>query len=312
MIRKIFLLALLIVIGAVFPAYAQLYFPNQRQYNQYNQYAPPANSQLDAQLNYQDQMMVQQMAYINPPDARYEQFLNMISSKFNQAGGRVFQNYNSKDVRYVVLTGVFGFNAMALHRSIIIDSLLMDVMKRLAMGMAYYGKFNSDYTKTLASATLMTTGALKNRTANINTSNPENPFNLPSPPPLSQAQQQLAYKYFEELIAAVLAHEGSHAFLEHTKEKMLAQQALWRQGRGNQTQIQQYINQDFTKEKELEADRYGAKLLKYSGYSINGMVAWFRFADLLELYSGTLNHPNRTHPTGEQRIRQIKAAWGNF
>lgn len=327
-------IAFLMALSLAIPASAQIYYPQggypqngypqrgypryptqgypQRGYPQrgYPQRGYPQQS-FDAQLNMQDDMMVRQMAQSAPPDGRYEQFLNTISSKFNRAGGRVFRNYDSKDVRYVVLTGAFGFNAMALHKSIMIDSLLMDVMKRLARGMAYYGKFNTEYTRTLAQMAVGISMQMQNKTARINYQNPDNPFNLPEPGTLTPQQEALAAMYFEELVAAVLAHEGSHAFLEHTKEKMLTQQSLWQQGRGTQQQIMQYMNSTYNKEKELDADSHGALLLKYAGYSKNGMITWFRFADLMEMITGTLYAPNRTHPTGEERIRNINAVWNN-
>ena len=146
------------------------------------------------------------------------------------------------------MPGVFGYNAVSFHKSIVIDSLLLEVDKRLAIGMAYYGKIDTPYTRQLAQATIRVWQQTNNGTLRLNQNNPYNPYNLPEiQGQLSPNQQKLAELYFEHLVAATLAHEGSHIFLEHTKQKMLTQQKLWQQGQGNMNQIQQYINVNFTK-----------------------------------------------------------------
>ena len=189
----------------------------------------------------------------------------------------------------------------------------MEVDKRLAMGMAYYGKIDTPYTRQLGQRTIQLWQQINSGTLRINTQNQYNIFDLPEiPGRLSPNQQKLAELYFEHIVAAVLAHEGSHIFLEHTKKKMLTQQKLWQQGQGNMNQIQQYMNVNFTKEKEYEADLYGLKLLKRAGYSREGMVAWFRFADILESISGTLYQANRDHPTGAERIEQVNRTWNSL
>ena len=328
MTKKVLLLVLLFLISSIIPSNAQIYYrrnqpQNRPQYNkqygsnqynnyQYNQFQPNGNN-IEMQMNYQDQMMINKMAATHPVDNRYDQFLNVISTKFNNVGRYVFPNYDSKDSKYVVMPGVFGYNAVSFHRSIVIDSLLLEVDKRLAMGMAYYGKIDTPYTRQLAMAAVRATQMTQNGTLRINTNNPYNPYNLPEiQGQLSPSQQKLAELYFEHLVAAILAHEGSHVFREHTKQKMLTQQKLWQQGQGNMNQIQQYINTNFTKEKEYEADLYGLKLLKRAGYSREGMVAWFRFADIFESITGTLNLPNRDHPTGAERINQVNRAWNSL
>lgn len=310
------LLAAIIAACLTIPASAQLYVPH-RSYRPGGQNSGYGNGysrqqQFDAQLNRQDAQMVMQMSQKYAPDHRYEQFLNRISSKFNYAGSKVFRNYDSKDVRYVVLCGALGFNALALHRSIILDSLLMDVMKFYAMGLAYYGKVDTGYTRALAQKTLFLQSCMQKGQVQPNFKDMDNPFGLPYPGKLDSRQAALAMEYYEEIIASVLAHEGSHAFLEHTKEKMLTQQKLWSEGRATQQQIMQYVNVDMTRAKEFEADKNGVAMLYYSGYSINGMKAWFRFADIMEYYANSLYSPNRTHPTGEERIEAINRTWDSL
>ena len=342
---KPFIIALLFIFTITFGASAQLYVPTQQQqqqqqynpyqqqqYNPYQQQYNPYQQQqqynpyqqqppmgADAQLVMQDQMMVQQMCSRYPADYRYNQLLNNISSRFNQAGPRVFSNWNTKDVQYIVLAGPLGFNAVAFHQSIVIDSLLMDSLRKLAEGIAFYGKFDTPYTHSLAKVTLQRMQEMQSGRTQMNFNNLENPFNLPSAGNLTPQQQQMAARMFEEMVAGFLSHEGSHGFLEHTKEKMMTQQALWIKNQGKvepqrlTQEITNYISKDFSKNKEFEADAYAARLLKASGYDKRGIIYWFQLGTLLEQYSGASQNPaERTHPTGKQRTDNVNKVWNTL
>lgn len=301
-----------------YPQYQYQQYPQQYQQFQYQQYQ---QMDQDAQLNMQDQMMLQQLSMKGTVDYRYGQFLTRISQRFNQAGPTIYPNYNSKNVQYVVIAGVFGFNAMTLSRTIIIDSIQMDGFRRVAEGMAYYGGLNNQYCYALIQK-LVQLSAIVNSGQRVpaNYNNLENPFALPVIGSLNGAQQQTANILWEELVAANLAHEGSHAFREHTKHKLLKQRELWMQYGGravNQqqlsAQIAQYMGSTYSKATEFEADSYGVMLLKASGYPLRGFINWMKIAEIFERIAGTPQDPSvRTHPTSAQRIQNAQNVWARY
>jgi len=322
-LKKILLLPLILLFTTLC-VNAQLYVPSQpQQQQQYNPYQQqqynPYQQQMSPEqmLVMQDQMMVQQFASRYPVDYRYTQLLDKVAANFNRGGNRVFRNYDTKNVQFVVLPGCFGYNAMALHQSIIVDSLLMDSLRKLAQGLVANGKFDTPYTHNLARSIVNQMQAIQSGRPNINFNNLENPFNLPESPRLNQQQQQKAAEYFEEMVAGVLSHEGSHAFLEHTKEKMLTQQQLWMQNQGKvnpqqlNNEINNYIAYSFTKNKEFEADSYAVRFLKACGYTPNGLGYWIMLGGLVEDYSGLSQTPDsqRTHPRSSERINNINKTW---
>ncbi|MGV8119417.1 MAG: M48 family metalloprotease [Candidatus Xenobiia bacterium LiM19] len=73
--------------------------------------------------------------------------------------------------------------------------------------------------------------------------------------------------------------------------------------------ITNYINYTISYQKELEADTYGARLLKASGYGKEGFIYWFQFSMLLEEMLGMQKNSTRTHPTAEVRIENINRVW---
>lgn len=313
-------------------ACAQLYVPSQtqQQYNPYQQQQYPPQQQYnnpyqqqqygpEAMLVMQDQMMVRQLCSRYPADYRYNELLNRISQRFNSAGPSVFPNWNSKDVQYVVLVGPLGFNAVAFHQSIVIDSLLMDSLRKLAEGIAFNGRIDTGYTNELARAVLAQMQGMQSGRTQVNFNNLENPFNLPSPGNLSPGQLQQSARLFEEMVAGFLAHEGSHAFREHTKEKMMVQQNLWLKNQGKSDpqrlnqEITNYMSKEYSKAKEFEADAYAARLLKASGYGKQGIIYWFQLGSAIELCAGASQNPaERTHPTGEQRTQNVNKVWSRI
>ena len=332
---KLLLSLLLLLLTCSGTVFAQLYIPTQpqqqqQQYNpyqqqQYNPYQQQQQQQQqqqygpDAMLVMQDQMMVRQLCSRFPPDYRYNDLLNRISQRFNSAGPSVFPNWNTKDVQYIVLVGPFGFNAVAFHQSIVIDSLLMDSMRKLAEGITFYGRIDTSYTNELARAVLIKMQEFQSGRHQVNFNNLENPFNLPSLGNLNPSQQQKSARLFEEMVAGFLSHEGSHAFREHTKEKMLVQQNLWVQNQGKSDpqrlnqEITNYMSKDFSKAKEFEADAYGARLLKAAGYGKQGIIYWFQLGTMIEQCAGASQNPaERTHPTGEQRIQNVNKVWSRI
>lgn len=314
-------LILLAVFLTVLPGYGQQYNPYQQQApyrQQAPQYNPYQNYTTDQLLTLQDQMMIQQMVMRYPMDYRYNNVLNAIMGRFNNAGRNVFRNFDAKDVNFIVLANPFGFNACAFHNSIVLDSLLMDTFKNLADGMAKYGTIDNDYVIGLAARSAqLHVAALQGRVI-YSPQNMANPYNLPSCGPLTPQQQQKSLRYFEEMTAAILAHEASHAFLEHTKEKMLTQQKLILENQDKnpqlvQMEVQKYMNQQFSHQKELEADAYGAKFVKASGYTKYGFLYWLKFAEIFEKTLGLpQSGPSRTHPTSQTRIDSINRMWDSL
>ncbi len=255
-------------------------------------------------------------------DYRYTAFLNGISNRFNRAGPLVFHNYNNKDVQYVVIPGAVGLNAVAFHRSIIIDSIQMDTFRKISEGIVYYGTIHNPYTDAVLKKAyelnqIVNTGSR----IPANYGNLENPFGFPTlSGNVNAATNPTAMKIFEEMVAANLAHEGAHAFREHNKNRLLMQQSLWMKYGGNSQnqqlladQIKNYINTTFSKEMEYEADSYGVRLLKASGYSLNGFINWMiigeKFENLMGVYG---DFPGRTHPTCPSRIQNAQKVWNRY
>jgi hypothetical protein len=278
----------------------------------------PAGAQnppdIDKLLEWQDRMVLAtyQQSYIR--DNRYDAVLSRISARLNPHLREVYPSY--RRVGYYVFVGRMGFNAQTWNNIIIFDSLLLDAMRNLANGIAVYGSTDCDYVHTLAQYVARADAACHSGRLMLDLSNANNPYHLPTIWGLTPAQRQQADALFEEMLAAWMAHEGSHAFLQHTRERVQAQAllSLYRQREVPQEEIRKYISDylsyDTTRQKEREADIYGVRLIIKSGYDITGLIDTFEFAQMIEDLTGRSGQPDRTHPSPAERIqlaRQIEA-----
>lgn len=265
-------------------------------------------------LDYQDRLVFSQFSYYYPRDFRFDNALEKISIVFNAHGEEVFSDYN-KEVYFVVFVSSLGFNAICFHKLVIFDSLLLDSLRFLAIGIAVYGDIDNDYCRALAFSVAKIGMAHQFGVLLGNYTDRQNPYQLPVFRTITVEQKERAERLFNDMLAAVMAHEASHAFLNHVKEKMETSRMIWQnnQGRIDPHELNQYItnyiNYTISYQKELEADTYGARLLKASGYGKEGFIYWFQFSMLLEEMLGMQKNSTRTHPTAEVRIENINRVW---
>lgn len=271
---------------------------------------------IEMSLRARDQMVQQYYMMNFPADRRYEAVLNRIGERVNAHLHEVFPN-SEELVTYGVFLSPMGFNGVAWHRIVILDTLLLDTLHRVAESVAVTGRLESPYIDQLAGyiGQLGTQGGYGAPLMNRWNMNPENPYQIPPPPGLSYQSQQKAEEIFEELLASWVCHELSHCYLGHAREKI--EQTLRLQGQyGGQIppqmleqQIQQYLNYQMAPAKELEADRAGARVAFHSGYSLEGFRRWYGFIDRIEEFTGTAYQPNRTHPLGSERFRAVQEVY---
>jgi hypothetical protein len=268
-------------------------------------------------MEWQDQMVLTQFSLHYIRDYRYDGLLNHISEKFNEKVSAIFPHYN-KEVYFSVFVSPLGFNACTWNKLIIFDSLLMDSLRKLSQGIACFGTMDNSYTRELAMKVLQRGEAQNFGRIAGNFTDGRNPFSLPSPETLTPEEQRHADLIFESMIAAVAAHEASHAFLDHIRDKLLLQKALslYNQGKSDPEElnryIDNYINYTLSNEKELEADTYAARLARASGYDIDGFIYWLQFCDILEELTGTRSQQARTHPTPQARIATVRKSWNSL
>jgi len=305
-----------------FLLFAALAFnPVFAQYQQYPQQQYPQQTQqnMEQMLLWQDQQIMQTYMSKYVTDYRYYGFIDSIMKKMNPYLPSIYGNKPYIWLNGGCFSSNMGFNAMTGYRIIIFDSVLLDGLKRLADAVAVYGNLNNDYSRQLARAIVDLMKAHSQGNINPNKSNLDNPFNLPTLTNLTPEQKAKSEKLFTNMAASWVAHEASHGFLEHIKEKMQIQQTMQSYYQGKyppeqvEQQIQYYLNYTLNPQKEFEADTMGTRLLVKSGYDIDGFVWWLRFADMLEAdmikstnsQIGANASYMRTHPTGEQRVENI-------
>ena len=131
----------------------------------------------------------------------------------------------------------------------------------------------------------------------------------------------------DDELAAVIGHEISHALKEHSREQ--ASKAKLQSGlttlaslvgvNGNLTSAANsayntFIAQSFSRSQESEADKLGVELMYKAGYDPQAAVTLMRKMSRLEDQSGSnaglnalLGSFTRTHPTGEQRYKDLQA-----
>jgi len=277
-----------------------------------------ADTTTEILLDYQDRLVFTQFCRYYPRDLRFDRALEKISLVFNSHGHEVFSDYN-KEVYFVVFVSSMGFNAISFHKLVIFDSLLLDSLRFLATGIAVYGDVDNDYCRALALSVAKVGMAHQFGMLVGNYTDGQNPYRLPEFETITASQRVRAERLFEDMLAAVMAHEASHAFLNHVKEKVETSRTLWEnnQGKVDPGELNRYINgyikYTLSYQKELEADACGARLVKASGYDREGFIYWLKFSKMLEEATGSVEDTGetgvRTHPTADVRIQNIEKVW---
>jgi len=121
----------------------------------------------------------------------------------------------------------------------------------------------------------------------------------------------------DDEVAAIMGHEVSHALLEHARERMgktMATRGVLEIGAalfglGNAGRMVgdlggQLLTLKFSRDDESEADALGLILAAKAGYNPRaGVTLWKK---MLEANKGAPPQWLSTHPSGEQRIREIE------
>ncbi|MFP4497417.1 MAG: M48 family metalloprotease [Vulcanimicrobiota bacterium] len=270
---------------------------------------------LDDQLTWNDYYVSQQFA-MYPPDARYNEVMAEIASSLNDSIVDTFGE--DKDINFHVCLTPLGFNAVAFHRFIVFDSLLLDTLRYMAMGKVYYGGMNNEYIDRLACRVAEVSQYHKMGQSQANYHNQENPFNLPHPGDLTSKQLDEAAVLFANILASWMAHEGSHCMRDHLKHRLQAMQKSNQQFnyQGSQQQfknsVDAYTNAKISQELEKDADVHAVAWLLNSGYNIEGYLTWLEFGSKLEEIMGTKNAYLRTHPPCQTRMQYIRQAAREF
>lgn len=265
---------------------------------------------LEDQLHYYDRQVYSQFTTRYPRDSRYDPYLNEIAGNLNSKIVDVFGE--DKDIVFYACPSHLGFNAVSFYRVIIFDSLLLDSLRFLAMGKVYYGSDDSEYVDRLVQAVAETSSYHRMGMDTTDYRDINNPFDLPEVPALTAQQQQKAEKLFKSMLASWMCHEGSHCMLDHIKvrlQKMAQkQQQMYMQGdqRLFNQSVNMYMEAEISQKLEKEADVNATKWMIKSGYSIDGFIAWLKFAEKLEESMGVNNTYIRTHPKCSTRIQYIR------
>ncbi|MHB2018957.1 MAG: M48 family metalloprotease [Candidatus Xenobia bacterium] len=250
-------------------------------------------------------------------DQRYDTLFARIYARLNPHLSEVYSDPD-KDVRPYCFVSTMGFNAMTWDHIIVFDSLLLDSLRRLSEGVVVYGKVNTPYGWSLARAVASLQRHAHSLPQYANPDHQDNIYDLPVAGQLTPEQRQQADALFEEMVASWLAHEGSHAFLNHARLRVEEQQMrqMNASAQGNPQAFGNYIDRyreaSLGQEKEREADEHGAQLILRSGYTIRGFVLSLQFSDMLEQLMGTTNSYLRTHPPASERIADIERIAGSM
>lgn len=282
-------------------------------------WGPAVRDPIEASLVVRDQMVRQYYLQNFPVDARYEPVLARIGARVNAHLHEVFTN-SQEEVTYGVFLSNMGFNGVAWHRVVILDSLLLDTLHRLAESIAVHGRLENPYVDELASfiGRLGLLGGygvpLRDRAG----FDPQNPYRIPPPAGLDPLARKKAEILFEDILAAWVCHELSHCYLGHAREKIEEVLRLQSQYGGQvpawllEQQIQQYLNYSLAPSKEIQADRAGAMVAFRSGYSLEGFRYWYAFIDRIEQHTGVAYQPHRTHPHGSQRFSAVQEVYHSW
>lgn len=264
---------------------------------------------IDQQLQLNDAYVSQQFRYFCPYDTRYNQYMNIIAQRLNSTIVDTFGE--DKDLTFYVCVSPLGFNAVSFHRFMVFDSVLLDSLRYLSMGVVYYGGVDNSYVDQLAYQVARISASHRMGMSTANYYDTENPFNLPEVGTLTEEQSQRAEKLFLNMLASWVAHEGSHCMRDHMKHRYLAMQQQLNQQRNLQQQQQffnsmgAYANARISRELEKEADEYAVRWLINSGFNVEGYITWLKFGSKLEKVMGTENAYLRTHPSCAERVQYI-------
>ena len=260
----------------------------------------------DAQLRLADQALVSSYSRF-PVDRRYNDTLNRVTFRLLRSS----QEPRMGEVRLAVHYSNLGFNGLALYRLVVLDSLLLDGLKRYAQGAVLYGTVANEYTEKLA----MYIGGL-HRQGRLGEVGKEfdamNPYRIPPPPDFKPEMEPQAEAVFEEMLAAWLCHEVSHIFLGHVEERYLSGQDMQHRLAMEsippevlQEMVRGYLDYSLGPLKEFEADTLSLRLLTGSGYSREGIRRVLFLCKRIEEASGYATRPLRTHPRPVLRWRHL-------
>lgn len=271
-------------------------------------------SVLDRIMQRNDEIVLYDLLALRVRDKRYDALTHQVSARLNPHIAEVFRR-PAKSVAFYVFFARMGFNAKTWDRIVVFDSLLLDAMRHLCYGLAVYGTTDCDYVHKLADYVVKTDHAYKRNAIFVLDGPPENPFSLPTIWGLTPEQSARADQLFEDMLAGWMAHEASHAFLDHARELVLARypDATIRDPHlAADVRAAIQAPYSFSRQKEREADEHAVRLLIRSGYKIDALIQSFEFAQQIEELSGEANltDRDRTHPTPLERIilaRQIAA-----
>ncbi len=253
--------------------------------------AEPSDADLDELLDWQDHQIVERFSADGSSDFRWDPLLQSLAEQLVVGVSAVFPEHE-KTVTFRVFHHKLGFNAVCWNRVVILDSLLVEGLQRLAQGEAVYGTLDTPYTATILR--LVQQGS----------------EDLPPPPGLTWEREQASRGLFAEMLAAWICHEVSHALLGHARQRLRQAKAL-EEGHpeANQLlleqQIRLYLDYRVGPANELEADRYGARLALKSGFGLRGYRKGLWIIGQLEHLSGADEQFYRSHPRPDERARVL-------
>lgn len=268
-------------------------------------------------LEQQDQYMLTRLNTRFPVDDRYNDELNTVSLKVLPHVPELFGKQEHPQLQFGVYLSDLGFNAFTLHRTVLLDTLLLDGLTRMCQGAAVYGSLQNSYTEKLANyiATLHS----QEKLGVGKDFDPRNPYRIPPPPGLTPELNAKAQKMFEETLGALVCHEVSHVFLGHMRDKLTRglklREELLAQGMDPvkvDQEVSRVVNYELGPAREFEADRMGARLARASGYPVESFRRSLLFINRLESYlePGVEIPILKAHPPPGERWKGIKAAYG--
>lgn len=269
------------------------------------QETPPDSAEL---LRGADRLLVRRYAGRFPVDERYNDVLNPVLTRLLKAAE---PNPICAEVRLAVHYSDLGFNAVALHRVIMVDSLLLDGLSRYAQGIALYGTAANDYTDRLVSqiAAIHKSGQMGQVGTGFDIGNP---YRLKPPSGLNELSAREAQPIFEELLAAWLAHEMSHILLQHAQQRYLDGNAFAAQlAQANvppeaiEVIVRRHLDYKLGPKLEEQADLLGSELLVKAGYHKDAIRRLMLFLKRLEDRSPQQFQVNRTHAKPVERYHRL-------
>lgn len=273
--------------------------------------------QLDQMLLNKERMLMNQWFRLYPVDTRYDHVFSRIGQRLNRVLPSVFSN-SLDQTRSIVMTSNLGFNAVAIYRTIIFDTLLLDVVSGCSLACAISGSMDNEYSRSLcrAVAKVGRNGQFGYPVRSIFGYNTNNPYGI-QVPRNSKGHYEQAEVILENTIACILCHEISHCYLGHNRRRLEELFAIT-QRYGNKVPqqilvpaVSRYMKVDYSKALELQADYYGAVLASRAGYKIDGFENITTLIDLVEAASGSLGPVNSSHPPGNVRMRRIRQGYAD-